>query len=111
MNDDQLNVNTVAGSGYLDGYACWSSYGWDFYTKKFLTFALRSSTAAVRLECFRMVTSALQISTIPTGGISPGISDNIRFSYAFFTNSTGEVDYESPNIIYSYGNKIYTNLD
>ena len=27
MNDDQLNVNTVAGSGYLDGYACWSSYG------------------------------------------------------------------------------------
>lgn len=34
---------------------------------------------------------------------SPGIGDNIRFSYAFFTNSTGEVDYESPNIIYSYG--------
>ena len=41
---------------------------------------------------------------IPAGGkISPGISDNIRFSYAFSTNSTGEVDYDSPNIIYSYG--------
>ena len=38
MNDDQLNVNTVAGSGYLDGYACWSSYGRDFYTKKISTF-------------------------------------------------------------------------
>lgn len=37
------------------------------------------------------------------GRSSPGISDNIRFSYAFFINSTGEVDYESPNIIYSYG--------
>lgn len=37
------------------------------------------------------------------GRSSPGIGDNIRFSYAFFTNSTGEVDYESPNIIYSYG--------
>lgn len=27
MNNDQLNVNTVVGSGYFEGYACWSSYG------------------------------------------------------------------------------------
>lgn len=47
-------------------------------------------------------TAVVGMSRIPTGH-SPGIGDNIRFSYAFVTNSTGEVDYDSPNIIYSYG--------
>lgn len=27
VNNDQLNVNTVVGSGYFEGYACWSSCG------------------------------------------------------------------------------------
>ena len=44
------------------------------------------------------------------GRSSPGIGNNIRFSYAFFTNSTEEVDYDSPNIIYSYGSFYQKNL-
>lgn len=99
-------------NGGVASYYNWhvdDSYGITLAPRKISNFALRTSaaTAAMRAVLTRMVTSATTtagVSEIPTGGkISPGIGDNIRFSYAFFTNSTGEVDYESPNIIYSYG--------
>ena len=47
-----------------------SSYGIAFYTKKFLTFALRTSAsaAAVSTAFIRMVMSTVGMSRIPTGG-------------------------------------------
>lgn len=59
VNDDQLNVNTVAGSGYLDGYACWSSLRAELlYQENIHLFALRTSiAAAIHFELSRMVTS------------------------------------------------------
>lgn len=110
MNDDQLNVNTVVGSGYLDGYACWSSYGRNFYTKKISTFfALRTSTTAastmrVKWTVLVMSSATFRMPRVPTGS-SPN-ADYVSYSSAYFVNPDGNVNFSIHYVgLDSYGIK------